>query len=368
MKFGRMITLGAVAAMLVGTGFAATAHADAIADFYKGKKINFFIGAGVGGGNDTTARSFARYYEKHIPGNPKIISRNYPGAGGIRAVIAIYNKGAKDGTAIGTSALGPVTEPLLRGRDFKYDLLKMNWIGSLKDDVQGCFVMANSPIKTIQDAMKQTVTIASTGANSNGTKVPLLLNAAIGTLFKPIIGYGGPGGAVLAIEQGETMGRCTGYTALKSMKPQWISQNKVRFLIQVSTRKHPAMKGVPWVMDMITDEKDRQLVEFISGPFAMTTAISMPPGVPKARVEAMRRAFQATIKDPAYLAESKKLYIDISPKTGAEVLAILKKVYATPKSVIKRAVAAFKTRKVRCDPKTFKKCRKKRKRKKKKKS
>jgi tripartite-type tricarboxylate transporter receptor subunit TctC len=351
---------------LAAMGPVSTATAENVAQFYKGKRITLFIGGGVGGGNDTTARSLGRHLENHIPGSPRIVAKNYPGSGGIRAVIALYNVGAKDGTSIGTSALGPVTEPLTRNKKFNYDMLKFHWIGSLKDEVQTCFVNSNTPIKTVQDAMNNSVTIASTGANSNGTKVPLLLNAVIGTQFKLVIGYGGPSGANLAVEKGETMGRCTGITALMSSRPQWLAQKKVNLLVQIGARKHKAMKGVPWVVDMVKSEEDRQLIKFLSLPMAMTTPIAMPPGTPMDKVKIMRTAFAATLKDPAFRAEAKKLQIELSPKTGDQVLAILKQVYATPPGVIKRAVVAFNTRKARCDPKTFKRCRKQKKRKKKK--
>lgn len=366
MQILRTIALGAVAAMLMAAmGLVSIANAQTAAQFYKGKRINMVIGGGVGGGNDTAARSLARHLKNHIPGSPRIIAKNYPGSGGIRAVIALYGVTAKDGTSMGTWALGPVTEPLTRNRKFKYDMLKFNWIGSLKDEVQSCFVMSSTPIKSLKDAMENSVTIASIGANSNGTKVPLLLNAVLGSQFKVIIGYGGPSGANLAMEKGETMGRCAGITSIMSMRPTWLAQKKIRFLVQFATRKHPGMKGVPWVMDLVKSKEDRQLVKFLSLPFAMTTPIAMPPGTPMDKVEIMRSAFAATMKDPAYRAEAKKLYIELSPKTGAQVLDILKQVYATPPNVIKRAVVAFKTRKARCDPKTFEKCRKKRKRKKK---
>ncbi len=342
------------------------------AGYYEGKKIVLWIGGGVAGGVNLYGRTLGRHIIKHLPGGKAatVVPKNLPGAGGIGAVIALYTRARKDGTAFGTSAQGPITDPLLRNKKMSFDMLKFNWIGSLVSNIQACYIWSHLPYKSIQDAMTQSIKLASTGARSGGSKVPLSLNAAIGTKFKVIIGYRGSGGSFMAMERGEVAGRCASYSSLNATRPQWIEQGKINFLVQIGVKKHPKLPNVPLAMEFAKTESDRKLLEFTHSPLAISNAFALPPGVPQQRIKEWRAAWAATMKDPAFLAEAKKVRLELSPKNGDQVLAILKQIYATPKDVLKRAADAIARRNLagKCDSKVSKNCRKKKKRKKKKQS
>jgi tripartite-type tricarboxylate transporter receptor subunit TctC len=336
------------------------------AEFYKGKTLTLWIGGGVSGSTNLIGRTFVKHAARHLPGKPDFAARNLPGAGGIGAVRTLYGRAAKDGTHIGTWALGPVTDPLLNTKKkWGYDMLKFNWLGNMASQVQVCLAWKGAGFATIQDVFDKPMKISSTGARSNGTKVPLALNEAIGTRFRPVLGYRGPGGANLAVERKEVVGRCASYETFRSTKADWVAGGKVNYVVQVGNAKHPDIPNVAFARDHAKTAKDKALVDFVAGPLAISNPFALPPGVPDARLREWRAAWAATMKDPAFLAEMKRYKFTPKPNDGAKVLSILKVLYATPADVVNRAAKAFKTRTARCNPKVSKKCRGKRKRKKK---
>ena len=337
------------------------------AEFFKDKTLTLWIGGGVSGGVNLYGRTFAKHAMRHLPGKPDYLARNLPGAGGMGAVTTIYNRAKKDGTEFATFAQGPITDPLLRPkRKYSYDMLKLIWIGSLQSSIQACYVRSDSGINNIQDARDKVVKVAATGARSGTSKTPLALNAAIGTRFRPITGYRGSGGTYLAIERGETAGRCASYASLNAVHPDWIKNKYIRFIVQMGRKGHPAMKGVPRAMTLTTTESDKALLRFMYQPQAISNAFTLPPGTNAARVKEWRAAFDATVKDAKFLADATKFKLEIDPSNGERVAAVMRQIYATDRAVLVRAEKAFKTRKGRCNPKVSKKCKKKKKRKKKK--
>lgn len=351
--------VGALAATLAFTGTAS-------ADTYKGKTLTFWIGGGVSGGINAYGRAWARHAMRHLPGKPDFAARNLPGAGGMGAVTTLFNRAKKDGTHFGTFGQGPITDPLLRPKKkFAYDMQKFIWLGSLVTNIQTCYVRSDSGIKTIQDARDNAVKMAATGARSGTSKTPLTMNAAIGTRFVPITGYRGSGGTYLAIERGETAGRCASYSSLKVVHSDWIEKKYVRFLVQLSPTPHPQMKDVPLAFDLALNERGKNLLRFMYLVPTIANAITLPPGTAPARVKEWQAAWNATLNDSAFRADAKKLRLDINPKSGDQVLAVLKEIYATPKDIVRQAETAFRARKGRCNPEVSKKCKKKKKKKKK---
>jgi tripartite-type tricarboxylate transporter receptor subunit TctC len=355
------------AALALACVAAATAAAPAgAADFFKNKTVTLWIGGGVSGGVNIYGRTLAKHIMGYLPGKPDFVARNLPGAGGMGAVTTIYNRAKKDGTEFATFAQGPITDPLLRPkRKYNYDMLKLIWIGSLQSNIQSCYVRSDSGIKTIQDARDKVVKMAATGARSGTSKTPLALNAAIGTRFIPVTGYRGSGGTYLAIERGETAGRCASYASLNAVHSDWIEKKYVRFLVQIGPKPHPALKGVPRAYDLAISEKDKALLRFMYQPLAVSNAFALPPGTSQDRVKEWRAAFDATVKDAKFKAAAKKLRLELDPSDGDTVARVMSEIYATPKDVVARAEAAFRARKGRCNPKVSKKCKGKKKRKKK---
>ena len=331
---GRIVT-AAMAVLLLAVP-AASAQ-DAAADL-RGKVVTLYIGGGVGGGVDALARSLIPYLTKHMPGNPAIIVKNQPGAGGMQAVENLYATAPKDGTAIGTTATGPIVEPVLGTTPVHYDLLKFHWMGSLANDQTTCFTWQASSVKTIDDAKTREVPLSTTGARSNSTLIPLMLNAVIGTHFKMIPGYDG-GTAMLAIERGEVDGRCTSIGSIHATNPDWITEKKIHMLVQVGLAKDPDFPQVPLALDLAPSAQDRAAMEFFLIPSAIQDPYMLPPGVPDYLVTAWRRGFDAAVADKGFLADVEKRHQDARPNNGEYVQKALEKMFAAPRPVIDRAIA-----------------------------
>jgi tripartite-type tricarboxylate transporter receptor subunit TctC len=333
---GRKCVLIAGAAALLFAPHAAAAQN--AGEQLRGKVVSLYIGGGVGGGVDALARSLIPYLTKHMPGNPAIIVKNQPGAGGMQAVENLYATAPKDGTAIGTTATGPIVEPVLGTTPVHYDLLKFHWIGSLANDQTSCFTWQTSTVKTIADAKTREVPLATTGARSNSTLIPLMLNAVLGTRFKMIPGYDG-GTAMLAIERGEVDGRCTSIGSIHATNAAWITEKKITMLVQVGLAKDPEFPDVPLALDLAPNAQDRAAMEFFLIPSAIQDPFMLPPGVPESMVVAWRRGFDAAVADKAFLADVEKRHQDARPNNGEYVQKALEKMFSAPRPVIDRAIA-----------------------------
>ena len=369
----RMITT--CLAMAVAGGLAAAsavpAKADAISDFYKGKRMKFIIGFGTGGGYNLYSRHVARHMGKHVPGNPKFIAQNMSGAGSIRAANYLYARAPKDGTVIGMISQAIPLSQLLKYKGIEFDAAKFNWIGNASVSIGVTTAYYKAPFKTLADAKAREMILPATGGRSTSTLVPRVMNAILGTKFKIIQGFLGAGQMNLAMERGEVDGRGSNTLASWSAtKPEWVAKKMIVHLVQYGPEKDPRIPDVPLLQDLATNDEDRGVLELISSMPAIGRPITAPPDVPAERVNALRAAFGATMKDKAYIAEAKKLQMELSPMTGAKLTEVIKKVMASPKPVLAKFSQAIKfgqTFKCTAVMKDLSRCRKAKKKKKKKK-
>jgi tripartite-type tricarboxylate transporter receptor subunit TctC len=310
--------------------------ADPLASFYAGRAVNLVIGFSPGGGYDAYARVLARHLGKHIPGHPKIIVKNMPGAGGTIAANYVFNVSPKDGSEIGLFAGNVAIDPLLGGAPVKYDARKFGWLGSPYSDTSLCISWHTSPFRTVLDTLQNEMV---TGAFGNaGTDFPTALNNVVGTKMKLVKGYPGSNAVKLALERGEVQGGCGfAYDSLRATSPDWLKEKKVHLLVQIALRKDPRLPDVPFVMDLAKSEEDRQILQLIFGWLHVSRPIAAPPDVPADRLAAMRRAFNETMRDPEFRADAEKIDIDLDPLPGEEIERFLDELYRTPKSVIERA-------------------------------
>jgi tripartite-type tricarboxylate transporter receptor subunit TctC len=320
---------------------AATAAAQTPEEFFRGKSLTFVIGYAPGSGYDLYARLLARHYGASIPGAPNIVAQNMPGAGSLQAANFIYEIAPKDGTHFGMTGRGTPMTPLLGGRGARFkDDKSFTWIGSMNNEVSVCVAWHTSGAKTIQDAMQRELTTAATSLGADDTTVfPAVLNAMIGTKFKWITGY--PGGAAmnLAMERGEAHGRCGwSWSSVKSTQADWLKDGRISILLQLSLAKHPDLPNVPSIMDFAKSEEQRRVLELIFSRQVMGRPVLAPPGVPADRVKALRDAFDATMKDPAFLADAEKGKWEITPVRGEDIELLMARVYATPKEIVARAI------------------------------
>jgi tripartite-type tricarboxylate transporter receptor subunit TctC len=313
-----------------------------VANFYKGKTVQLMVGYSPGGGYDTYARTLARHLGNHIPGNPTVVVKNVPGAGSLVLTNQLAQALPKDGTVIGTIARGMAFEPLFGNEQARFKPADLNWLGSLNDEVSTCVARKDSGIENVQDLKKKTLTVGGTGAGADTDTFPKVLDEVLGLNFNVIPGYPGGNDVLMAIERGEVQGRCGwSWSSAKSNKPEWFAEggkvtkeSPVNLLLQMSLNKHPDLPDVPLVMDLAETEKQKQVLKLLFSRQTMGRPYVAPPGVPEARLTALRRAMEATAKDPAFLEDAKKQNLEITFVNGEEIQEIVKEAQDYPKDVI----------------------------------
>lgn len=303
--------------------------------FYKGKTINIMVGFGPGGGYDLYARLLARVMGNHIPGTPNVVVQNMTGAGGVRAANHVYAAAPKDGTYIAGVNQGAAMFQMLGGKGALYDPAKFVWLGSMAYSNNTVYTWRASGITSIEDAKKREVTVAGSGVISDANIYPAILNALVGTKFKIINGYAGTNESNLALERGEVEGRGGGaYSSLVSTKPDWLRDNKVAIIAQIGFEKEPDLPNTPLLLDLVKTEEARQIATVVTLPTAIGYNHWVAPEVPADRIDILRKAYAASLKDPELLADAKKQMLEIRPKTADELDALVKKAAAVPQPVL----------------------------------
>jgi len=327
--------IGLIAAMV-----AVPAQADPVADFYRGKSITMLVASGVGGGYDTYARVFARHAIKFIPGTPNIIAKNLPAAGGLVAASTLYNNVDRDALTIAALANVSTLDPLFGNPGARYDPRKFGWIGSIGKLQNICATWFTSPVKNIEDAKKRNVIVAGAGAASNTAVVPRIVNELLGTRFNVVAGYDPAGGLTMAVESGEAEGICgLSWSTIKASRPDWLAGKKLNVILQMSMEKLPELMDVPSALDLVTDPARKRVLELILIRQETGRPLATAPGSPPDRLAALRKAFEATMKDPEFLADAERNQMEIEPLTGVGIEAFLDKAYAAPADVIAQAAA-----------------------------
>ncbi len=338
---GPLLHLGALA--LAGCCAAASASAQPAADFYKGKSMSFVIGYSAGGGYDTYARHVARHMGKHIPGSPQIVPRNMPGGGGRVAAAYLYNVAPKDGTVLCTADQSLPLQQAMGDTSIKFDNSQFTWIGNPNASNNVTAIWHTAGIKTFDDARKKEIAIGATG-NNTSAQYPIVMNAVLGTKFKVIMGYPGGNDINLAMERGEVAGRgSNNWVSWKATRPNWLAENKIDIIVQIGLKREPDLPNVPMLTDLATNDEDRVLLALLSAPVAIGRPVFSTPGLPADRLAALRAAFDATMKDEEFLAEAKKIDLDIIPVSGAELEKVVREVIAAPKPVAERLAKIIAT-------------------------
>jgi tripartite-type tricarboxylate transporter receptor subunit TctC len=322
---------------------ASPAAAQSVADFYRGKSITLSVGLTAGGGYDLHARVLARHLGRHVPGAPSIVVKNVPGAAGLTLMNALYNSIPRDGTEIATFDRSIPLDALFESPGARFDPLKFGWLGSTDNDPSTCLSWYTSPVKTIEDVMRQELIVGGTGSTAVAVTFPRILNAVLGTKFRVVPGYPGAAEALIAMERGETQGFCSlGFSTLEALRPDWVRDRKVNIFVQLAVKKRPDRPEIPLALDLAKTEADRQAIALIVSPNLFARPFAGPPGIPADRLEALRTAFNETLADPEYIAEAKMRALHVELVTARELEEVLQKIYQTPKSVIARVKDAVK--------------------------
>lgn len=317
---------------------AQTVRADLIEDFYRGKTITLIVSSSPGGGYDALSRAVARTLGKHIAGNPTVIVRNMPGAGGIVATKYIANVAAPDGLTIACVLNNTPFEPLFGTKEADYDATKLTWLGTPSVETGLLIVWHASPIMTLDDAKRIEMTAGSSGANSGPSFYSRLLNELLGLKIKIVLGYPGQNEAYLAMERGEinSVG-LTFWSSLTSTKSDWIRDKKIRILVQYGPQKEAALPDVPYGPDLVSNPDDKALFEAAYAPLAAGRPFVAPPGLPDDRAAALRAGLLATFKDPDFVAEAEKLQLLVNkPISGEAMQQQIAHVYQSPQRIVDR--------------------------------
>ena len=321
--------------------FVAVARAQSAAEFYRGKSIELDIGYSVGGGYDLYARLIARRLGQHVPGNPTVVPKNMEGAGSLRLANYLYAAAPRDGTVIGAISRGAAFDPLLNEQGARFDASKFSWIGSANNEVSVCVALTSSGISKFDDLFAKPLTIGSTGAGDDTYQFPALVNAVLGTKFKIVTGYPGGNDVSLALERGEVQGRCGwSWSSIKTTRLNWVRNNRIIVLVQMSLSKHPDLPDVPLIMDLAKTDEQRQIFKMIFARQTMGRPYAAPPDLPADRLAALRNAFMDTMTDKDFLGEAEQSKFEINPVSGQELEALVKEVYRTPPEVAKKAAAS----------------------------
>jgi tripartite-type tricarboxylate transporter receptor subunit TctC len=329
----RSLTL-AIAVMSV---FCGVARADAVSDFYRGKQVSMIVGTSPGNDYDFRGRLLARHMGKHIPGQPTIVVRNMPGGGGIVAANWMTSIAPRDGTTLHMIMSNMMAAQAMGTGGVEFDTRKFIWIGNTTESPNVTNSWFTSGVRTIDDARKQELVLGAPMGTA-GVVYATLMNTLAGTKFKIVTGYPGGNEVNLAMERGEVQGRgSNSWASWKSTKPEWLKEGKIIPLVQVALKRHPDMPNVPLLLELAKNDEDRAVLTFLSADTALSRSTITTAGVPPERVEALRRAFDATMKDPALLAEADKAKMDISPSTGEEAQKVADSIVNAPPKVVARA-------------------------------
>lgn len=334
------IPMGAAFAVLAMTAFSAPAVADEVADFYKGKQIAFQVGFGAGGGYDTTSRIVARHFGRHVPGKPNVIVQNVPGAGSMKVANSVYNTAPKDGSVLAVFSSSVAMVPLYGKRKTKFVTAKFEWIGSMHRDAQACGVWkgAGQGIQTLPDmiAAGKPVIFGSNGPTSPLTTFPLFMKNVLGAKVKIVHGYKGTKAINFAMQKGELTGTCGMYesSVRGAFFPSYKSGDLGLFVQLAEGTKVPLFGKATNIFDMLKTKEQKDMARLVFGPAEITRPLAAPPGTPRARVAALRKALLDTMKDPALIADAKRIKVVFKPIPGEEVAAKFASYFKTPKSLV----------------------------------
>jgi tripartite-type tricarboxylate transporter receptor subunit TctC len=331
----------AAAAALLLLAVPTVAPAQSVADFYRGKSIRVIVGSSFGD-YDTWARLTTRYMRQYIPGNPNFVVENMPGAGSLIAANYLYNKAPQDGSAIGSVSRNIPNFALMKQPNTNFDPLKFNWIGSPEMTRRGCFATAASGIKSPEDMFERELLMGGDGAGTSLSEMPILLKNLLGMKFRVIDGYKGSNDVILAMQRNEVGGICQTVTAFSQSAQPQLDNGTFRLLFTTEHERAPEF-NVPTVFEYAKTDEQRAILGFHASSLETGRPMLAPPNVPADRVEALRRAYDATMKDPAFLEEARQRKLEVESRTGEQVEAVIRGVANLPEDVL--AKAAQMTRK-----------------------
>ena len=305
---------------------------------FAAKSVNLVVGFPPGGGYDTIARVFARHFGKHLPASPSVVVQNQPGAGSLAAANLLYNAAPKDGSHMTMFASSAVLEPMLGNQLAKYDANKFEWVGNLNRDTPACGAWRNTGIKTWDDITTRKMRFGASGPAAITAQHAFFLKNVMNVNVQVIMGLGGTGPIVLAMQRGEVDASCGMFisSVRGSFRSDYEQGNLVIF-VQLGQKKHPYFRDARHIYELVKSDADRKLTEFVFSQAEVTRPLALPPGTPQAIVATLRAGFDKTVLDPDYLAELAKTQIEADPMSGAETAEAFKTITSASPELIERS-------------------------------
>src|SRR5712691_985829 len=315
--------------------------AEPVEQFYARKTITIFIGYTAGGSYDLYGRLVARHLGKHIPGQPTVIAQNMPGAGSLKAANYLYEVAPKDGTALGVVVESTALEQALANPAVQYDAAKFTYIGRVATSNNIFMQWHTAKVQSLDDARRMESSLAGTGPGSIAETVPRLLNALIGTRFKLVSGYPASTEGMLAMERGEVDGASSSWAAVKVAKQAWLREGKIRIILQTTPERIAELPQTPSLGEVGDTPEDKQVFALYASGSGIGRSVLAPPGIPTARVKALRDAFQAMVKDAEFVADLRRMNVELEPLPGEQVAQLIARTLSVPAAVRERAKLAF---------------------------
>ncbi|MDB5569971.1 MAG: efflux transporter protein [Hyphomicrobiales bacterium] len=303
---------------------------------FAGKPLTMIIGFGPGGGYDLWGRVVARHIGKNLPGTPTVVPQNMPGAGSYTAAGNIYSIAPKDGTVMGIIARDAPLGPLTGQTGARFDPLQMSWIGTPTTETNVCIASNTAKVKSVEDLYTTELILGDTGPGTGTRSYPKALAVLLGMKFKLIAGFPASSDVFLAMERGEVDGICESLDSVNGKKPDWLPSGRVKVIFQGGVAPSHELPGAPFILDLAKTEEQKQAIKFLYAGQGVGRPFVAPPNLPPERLKMLRGAFNATMKDPEFLADAKRQKLDVDPKTGEELEALIQQIYATPKDIVQK--------------------------------
>jgi tripartite-type tricarboxylate transporter receptor subunit TctC len=333
----RSLRLTAVWLLALATPASAQDAASLAASFYAGKTLKIIVGLPPGGGADAYARLVQRHFSRHVPGRPTIVTQNMPGAGSLRSVMAL-NSSPEDGTVLAHFSSGLLTEAITAPAKVRLDFRNFAWLGNVSEDVRVCYTRTSSGVRTWDDMVARDQVVFGASAVGNAGNVDTaMLRHLFKIKLKQVSGYAGSADKRLALDRGEIDGDCGGWSALPE---DWLRDRKISVVVRLSPTLVAGMdRTIPWGGDLLKDESERKIYDFLVAPERLGRLFMVSGKVPPERVSALRTAFDAMVTDAEFIGDAERMRLLVTPMQAADVTRQVRELYATPPDLVARANA-----------------------------
>jgi tripartite-type tricarboxylate transporter receptor subunit TctC len=315
-------------------------HAEPVEEFYRGRQINFVIGYNPGDTYDAYARLAANALPRFIPGHPTIVAQNLPGVGSLKAGDMLWRQAARDGSVIGMLGQGVALQQAFANPAVHFDVRRFTWIGRLSPVMNFTVAWHTVPVHSIDDLRTRGLIIAATSPDAITATIPRLMNRVAGTKFKIVTGYPGVSGMLLAMERGEAEGSTATAEDLLYRHADWLQEGKVLPLVVQANARHREFPAVPALVELGRNEEERQMLSLYGGAAMLGRSILAPPDIPADRAAALRAAFSAMVKDPAFTRQIREARMEFDPLPGSDLQKLVADSIDLPPAIIARAAKA----------------------------